>query len=146
MNELEQILYSQYLNLSNYLAVAGEHQRALVNINLKGIEESVSKEEKLITTIEETEIQKQKEIVALAKQNSLTLRNYSLSELLESPTLNNNRSKIFELRDSIKEVVKKISLINEQNSALIEHSRNFIKQTVGNLAKMGNKPVLDRKV
>jgi ATP-dependent helicase/DNAse subunit B len=59
---------------------------------------------------------------------------------------NSNEAKeLSKIHSAMKEIVNKIDSAMKRNKILIDHSRNFIKETISALANPSH-PILDRKV
>lgn len=147
INQLNKVIKEQHECLQNFLTVVKLQQKSLIENDLEGLEDSIAKEEKILTLLNRIKDEKARVIKNLAEENNIILKNFSLGDLLEN-FKNKTEIKFSNLEKvqfSIKNLILQIDKINQQNKILIEHSRNFIKETI-NILVNKNKPILDRKV
>lgn len=148
MDELLNILSDQRLNLQGFLVTAQKQQRALVESNVTSLEECILSEEVLLNRIEATEKMREEIMNKLALAYSIKLKSLSISDFLEQIG-NVNHSlieKITELSNELKSIMKQINKINFQNNQLINHSRNFIKETVNVILGNNGNQLLDKRL
>ena len=150
INDLLTSLKSNRASLESFLKVIEEQKNSLVKNDNKLLEEAIIREEKLLNNISS----QQSKIIVLLKELSEEL-NLNI-EGNKFPKINDiiqamekkNRQEAGELsliNASIKDVVTKIDTALRRNKILIDHSRNFIKDTITALAKP-SQPILDRKI
>jgi lipopolysaccharide biosynthesis regulator YciM len=147
-NELATALEKQEQNLKNFLECSKKKQKAIIQNDIEKLHNSLSYEEKLLSEIEENNSNISSVIGNLVETYELNLSANSLSEFLSA--VNNeteiNVKVIKLLQNSIRELIGSSAKINEQNKILIEHSRNFLKETISLLVGLNKGPLLDRKV
>ena len=147
-NELVTVLKEQEESLKQFLACSLNKQKAIVQNDIENLHHSLNHEEKIISQIENNGKKISSIIEKLAKDYGLELEAVSLSEFLNSMT---NKSEIhikviILLRNSIIDLISKSSKIKEQNKILIDHSRNFLRETISVLIGLSKRPLLDRKI
>lgn len=147
-NELVTALKEQEEILKQFLECSLNKQKAIVQNDIESLHNSLNNEEKILSQIENNGKKISSIISKLAKDYGLELEAVSLSEFLSSVQ---NKSEINVkvinlLRNSIKDLISKSSKINEQNKILIDHSRNFLRETIAVLIGLSKRPLLDKKV
>ena len=147
-NELVTALKEQEEILKQFLECSLNKQKAIVQNDIESLHNSLNNEEKILSQIENNGKKISSVISKLAKDYGLELEAVSLSEFLSSVQ---NKSEINVkvinlLRNSIKDLISKSSKINEQNKILIDHSRNFLRETIAVLIGLSKRPLLDKKV
>jgi 3-methyladenine DNA glycosylase Tag len=146
-NQLIAALKEQEESLKQFLECSINKQKAIVQNDIESLHKSLNNEEKILSQIENNGKKISSVIGNLARDYGLELESVSLSEFLNSVT---NKSEINVkvinlLRNSIKDLIGKSSRINEQNKILIDHSRNFLRETIAVLIGLSKRPLLDRK-
>jgi len=142
------ILEKQEGNLNKLLKFVLEKQVALVNNNNEGIKDSVSKEEKLLLTVQLTEEMRLKVMEEIFTNYQIDNERYKLSIMIE-----NLKGKIDEklihnitlYEQRIKKVIKEVQKINQQNMLLIQQSRSLINETITAVLNLNNRTIVDRK-
>ena len=146
--KLTEILDQQYRNLKKLLEIAGKKQRALVERNIEGLEECIQLEERILLNIQSVEKTRYGIINELIENFSLKEDQFVLSSIL--PQLQNKISKnefekLSNYEKKIKETAVRITNINERNKFLIQHSRQFINETINTVLNSKKDSILDRK-
>ncbi len=145
MAELNQMLEENRLNLENFLSVLSEQQKYLVDNNIQGLEESIVKEEKLLTRIDDIKQKTSGLISILVEKYSIEMTGNKLRDFINAVKDKIKIDDTLLLQKKIVELANQVKEMNKQNKILIEHARSFIKATVKALADE-NCLVLDRKV
>ncbi|MFZ1292261.1 MAG: flagellar export chaperone FlgN [Melioribacteraceae bacterium] len=148
IEKLITVLEKQNINLEKLLQSVLEKQIALVNCNNNNIKESVSKEEKLLLSIQVTEEARLKLMEELFNEFNIKNVRYKLEVLIENikNKIDNNIIKIISsLEISIKKTIKEIQKINNQNLVLIQQSRSLINETITILLNSKKRAIVDRK-
>ncbi len=147
-NELVTVLKEQEESLKQFLECSLNKQKAIVQNDIENLHNSLNHEEKILSQIENNGKKISSVIEILANDYGLELEEVSLSEFLNSVTNKTeiNIKVINLLRNSIKDLINKSSKINEQNKILIDHSRNFLRETIAVLIGLSKRPLLDKKV
>ena len=147
-NQLITILKEQEESLRLFLECSINKQKAIVQNDIESLHNSLNHEEKILSQIDNNGKKISSVIENLAKEYGLEMEAVSLSEFLNSVTNKTeiNVKVINLLRNSIKDLISKSSTINEQNKILIDHSRNFLRETIAVLIGLSKRPLLDRKV
>ena len=142
------ILEKQENNLKKLLKFVLEKQVAIVNNNNEGIKESVSKEEKLLLTVQLTEEIRLKVMEEIFSYYKIDNERYKLSILIE-----NLKSKVDErlihnisvYETNIKKIIKEVQKVNQQNMLLIQQSRSLLNDTITAVLNLNNRTIVDRK-
>jgi FlgN protein len=147
-NELIKTLKDQEENIKQFLKCSINKQKAIVQNDINSLHNSLNREENILSQIEMTGKKISIVIENLAKEYGLELEAISLSEFLNAVTDKTeiNVKIISALRNSIKDLISKSSKINDQNKILIDHSRNFLRETIAVLIGLNKRPLLDRKI
>ncbi len=145
---LQQSLEIQLSNLNMLLDSGKSKQKALISNDMEALQKSLLKEEQLLNIVIVQGENICETIKNLAEENYLEIKHPSLSEFLKcvNEEKDTNVKVIKMLQNSIKEIVEKVSLTNNQNMALINHARSFIKEMITNLVGLSKKQILDAKV
>ena len=147
-NQLITILKEQEESLRLFLECSINKQKAIVQNDIESLHNSLNHEEKILSQIDNNGKKISSVIENLAKEYGLEMEAVSLSEFLNSVQNKSdiNVKVINLLRNSIKDLISKSSKINEQNKTLIDHSRNFLRETIAVLIGLSKRPLLDKKV
>lgn len=148
IKELTTSLVNQKNNLTSLLNAALQKQRALVNFDYAGLEESIVKEEKALSFVTEGEKGRIKVLSELYKRHSISNKTFKLSEFVENTKgmLDIRSQKQIALTEKeLRELITRVSMVNQQNKFLIENSRAFIKDTVSAILN-ARRSLLDKKV
>lgn len=148
IEKLIAVLEKQNINLEKLLQSVLEKQIALVNCSNENIKESVSKEEKLLLSIQLTEETRLKLMEEIFTEFNISNARYKLEVLLENikNKIDSNLFKIISsLEISIKKTIKEIQKINQQNLILIQQSRSLINETITAVLNSKNRAIVDRK-
>lgn len=147
-NELVTILQDQKNNLNILYSTVTQKQRALVSSDYELLEDSISKEEHALLSIQQTEKLRINALHELYKQFSINPNSTKLQEFVEKTR---NRigdetgKKILKLEKDIKEIITLVNNINQQNKYLIDQSRTFIRETIQSVLAI-KKTLLDKRV
>lgn len=148
IEKLITVLEKQNINLEKLLQSALEKQIALVNCSNNSIKESVSKEEKILLSIQITEENRLKLMEELFNELKIQNTRYKLEILLENikSKVDDKIYKIIKtLELSIKKTIKEIQKVNQQNLILIQQSRSLISETITAVLNSKNRAIVDRK-
>jgi hypothetical protein len=144
---LVNLLMEQVENLKQLLETVKNQQRSLVSNNRQDLDESVNKEQHLIIRIDHVQKSIKAELRRIDMDEDIGLKEIKLSELIKYySTVDKNAARNMVLiRQHIANYMKEISRLNYQNSFLIDHAKELIKQVKAAAAK--NKNVFfDRRV
>lgn len=148
MNNLFNELNKQHELLQKFLDLISLQQKAIIVSDIKSLEETLKKESIFFNEIETNQKLMIEAIQNLAKKYSLNLKSNKLSDFLNALE-DNNKVKLgglFELQASLKKLINKINIVNNQNKMLISQARNFIKEIISVFANSNKSQILDRKV
>lgn len=147
MNELLISLNEQHSNLNEFLEIVQKQQRALIESNITSLEECILSEEKILKRIEAGEKVREEVMQKLSQTYSIKLNSLSVSDFLNQLGTAKNPviEKIFKMSKELKSVITQINKINYQNKKLINHSRNFIKETVNVIFGNSGSQLLDKR-
>ncbi|MBA4250797.1 MAG: hypothetical protein C0425_02045 [Chlorobiaceae bacterium] len=149
LKNLFDLLSEQEKNLTQLLNVVVKKQRAIIENNYQALDDSVFQEETILTQIVNVEKKRIELTSKMVQKYQLKAESLKLSHFLDSiskyiPT--EMYDEFQELKLSIREKSEKVNKTNEQNMALIEHSREFIKQTLAILTNGSKKQILNVKM
>jgi DNA-binding transcriptional regulator YbjK len=147
LKQLNNALEVQLENLHNYLDAVERQQKALITINFNELERSISDQEISLKLISESEMRTEETIKMFITNYKLQVDEPALKNLLERlrNVKNDDVKDLFTKQTEIRDIVQSILRLNSQNRILIDHSRNFIKETVAALVN-NKKAILDRKI
>jgi uncharacterized protein YpuA (DUF1002 family) len=150
INNLLTALKSNRDNLESFLKVIEEQKNSLISNDNKLLEVAIIKEEKLLNNISS----QQKKIIMLLKDLSEELnlnmegnKFPKINDIILAIEKDNHKEagELSKIHSAMKEVVIRIDTALRRNKILIDHSRNFIRETFSALANP-SQPILDRKV
>ncbi|HEX2866343.1 MAG TPA: flagellar export chaperone FlgN [Ignavibacteriales bacterium] len=148
IKDLTTSLVNQKNNLSQLLDAALLKQKALVKFDYAGLEDSILKEERALSSVADGEKGRIKILTEIYQKHSISNKTYKLSEFIEhTKDLLDIKSKkqIAVTEKELKELITRVSMVNQQNKFLIENSRAFIKETVSHILN-ARRSLLDKKV
>lgn len=146
--ELKESLDNQKKNLTMLLSAALQKQQALVNLDYPGLEEAILKEEKALSSVNEAEKGRLKILGDFYTKHSISNETFRLAEFIEKTKgmLDKESSgRISASEKELKELITRISTINQQNKFLVENSKVFIKETVSAILN-ARRSLLDKKI
>jgi hypothetical protein len=144
---LVNLLMEQVENLKELLEAVQSQQQSLVNNNRENLDQSVKSEEFLFVKIDHIQKSIRAELRRIDMDEDLGLREIRLSELIKYySTVDKNAARNMVLiRQHIANYMKEISRLNYQNSFLIDHAKELVKQVMIAAAKNKN-AFFDRRV
>ncbi|MDP4114713.1 MAG: flagellar export chaperone FlgN [Bacteroidota bacterium] len=147
LKQLNNALEVQLENLHNYLDAVERQQKALITINFNELEQSITDQEISLKLISESEYKTEETIKMFIANYKLQVNEPALKNILERlrNVKNDDVKDLFVKQKEIRDIVQSILRLNTQNRILIDHSRNFIKETVAALVN-NKKAILDRKI
>ena len=147
--KLLEILNGEEKVLASILRTAEKKQLALVGNDRDALDACVKEEENLLPRLKELELSRVKAVqniytVAGKKTTDFTITSLiqEFEESLSEEEKNNLESK----QRSIKEMINAITKLNSQNLYLINHSRQFINETINAIINSADRSILDKKV
>lgn len=137
---LVNLLMEQVENLKELLEVVKDQQMSLVSNNRENLDESVEKEQFLIIRIDHIQKSIKAELRRIDMDEDIGLKEIKLSELIKYySTVDKNAARNMVLiRQHIANYMKEISRLNYQNSFLIDHAKEIVKQVMAAAAKNKN--------
>ncbi|MBI9073187.1 MAG: flagellar export chaperone FlgN [Melioribacteraceae bacterium] len=149
LEKLFETLEVEKKNLQKLKSVAERKQVILVSSDREKLEECTLEEERYILNVRKDEALRIKIIHEFYLQLGLKRNSPKLS-LLANCLKGKVEETVITLLSSyekdIKSLVLEISMLNHRNLFLIQHSRNFITETINILLKNKKKALLDRRV
>lgn len=148
MIDLIKVLNKQHSNLEAYLDAVDQQKKAIINSNSAGLESSVKKQGELLHNVDQLKKEMFVVIKDLSSKYKLDPSPSKLSEFVSAL----EKKKILrteplqKFQNSFKQLIAKIISANEQNKFLVEHSMNFIKETISALVGENKQSLLDRKI
>ena len=148
MTDLFNLLKEQHQFLEAFLNTIVLQQRAIIESDLKGLEETIKTEGALLINFDNYEKHMTEMIRELSKKYSLNASSGKLTDFVN--TLKGKREfnpkSFIKLQISLQKLMEQIMKINNQNKLLVDQARNFIKETVSALVNNSQNPILDRKI
>ena len=148
MTDLFNLLKEQHQFLEAFLNTIVLQQRAIIESDLKGLEETIKTEGALLINFDNYEMHMTEMIRELSKKYSLNAQSGKLTDFVN--TLKGKREfnpkSFIKLQISLQKLMEQIMKINNQNKLLVDQARNFIKETVSALVNNSQNPILDRKI
>ncbi len=148
MTDLFKLLKEQHQFLEAFLNTIVLQQRAIIESDIKGLEETIKTEGALLINFEYYEKHMTQMICELSEKYSLNASSGKLSDFVN--TLKGRREfnpkSFIKVQTSLQKLMMQIININSQNKLLVDQARNFIKETVSTFISNNQKPILDRKV
>jgi hypothetical protein len=147
MKDLFSSLKEQHEFMQTFLDTIVLQQKAIINNDIKGLEETIKTEGALLINVDRYEKQMADIIKQLSEKYSLDTPSNKLTDFVN--TLKGKRefnpNNIVKLHSSLKKLVTQIVKINDQNRMLIDQARSFVKETVSALVNNSQSPIFDRK-
>ncbi|MBX3006719.1 MAG: flagellar export chaperone FlgN [Melioribacteraceae bacterium] len=146
--ELVNALLVQDENLSNLIDALDTQKRAIIEGKYDDLEKAIANEQKILKTVQEEEVRRIKMITEISNSNGMNLNNSSLDELLlkGKEFIGEDYKTIQRIRESIKLKLHDISKLNAQLKAVIELSRNIIKDTLMLVVGPRNQAFVNKRV
>ena len=147
LNNLFRCLREQHKILQEYLGVLLKHQKAIINSDNAGIEDTIKSIGVLLFNIGNCETLRQDIIQQLSEKYSLQVKSNKLTDFISEV----NKQKLFEtdglvkIQNSMKKIILEIIKVNNQNKVLIDQARNFIKEMITVLSSTNKNIFIDRR-
>jgi len=144
-----EIVEKQLMNLRNLYDTVNLKKESLVNLDYTKFEESLAKEQKIITIIQNTEkirLTALKELILSFGSEKEFMKTRELINYLKGKVDKKYLRQLYNYENEIRDKVKDIKYVNELNKMLIKHSSNFIKETITHLFNSKKKSLLDKKI
>jgi|YelNatPaOPRAMG01_1025707.scaffolds.fasta_scaffold00063_32 hypothetical protein len=147
MSDLFKSLKQQHQFLEAFLNTIQLQQRAIVENDITGLEETIKTEGALLLNIEQYEKQMVKVINELSEKYSLNTNSNKLTDFIEAMKEKRNfdSGNIIKLQTSLRKLILQIAKINAQNRLLIQQASNYLKDTISTLVGLNKNPIFDRK-
>jgi len=147
-SNLTEILNKQEKNLKELLKIVTNKQEALVSNNNENLNDLISKEEKLLLQLQITEERRLEILKSIYEENNVKNERFKLDVMIEA--LKDKLKKefvedIINSKNSIKNTIKQVTKINQQNLVLIQQSRELLNNTIQAVINATNRSILDRK-
>jgi hypothetical protein len=148
VKELIVPLQNQEKNFDLLFNTLLKKKNAIVSNNYTALDEVIKSEQNILTMIDSEEKIRKQLIEEFASKHSITLKNFSMDELLISGKsfLVQEQKSIEKIRFNIKEKVLRINHLNSQLSVLIEVSRHMIKERMMVLLGNGKRKLVNKRV
>jgi len=134
--------------LNELKSIATQKQVALVSNNREKLDKSIKDEERILPLIQKIEKERLAVIDEFYIENQQVRSDYHLETLLEkfsSFLANNTAEEIKSIQFELKTLVEDLTKLNKQNMYLINHSREFLKETMATVMSATEKSILDKK-
>lgn len=147
MSDLFKSLKQQHQFLEAFLNTIQLQQRAIVENDITGLEETIKTEGALLLNIEQYEKQMVKVINELSEKYSLNTNSNKLTDFIEAMKEKRNfdSGNLIKLQTSLRKLILQIAKINAQNRLLIQQASNYLKDTISTLVGLSKNPIFDRK-
>jgi len=147
-SNLTEILNKQEKNLKELLKIVTNKQEALVSNNNENLNDLISKEEKLLLQLQITEERRLEILKSIYEENNIKNERFKLDVMIEA--LKDKLKKefvedIMNSKNRIKNTIKQVTKINQQNLVLIQQSRELLNNTIQAVINATNRSILDRK-
>ena len=148
IKKLIEILKEQKNNLNSLLKIVKEKQNVIVNNKLEKLPEYMNKEEKELLEIQITEEKRLHIMQELFTEYKIKSERFKLEILIKElkdltteTYIENIKTKEIE----IKNLIKEITLKNQQNLMLVQQSSQIISETVKAVIDTSKRSIIDRK-
>ena len=148
LQKLIGVLKKQEENLNELHRTTLDKQAALVNNDSEVLKEIVLKEEKNLLSIQLAEENRLEGMQKLFNEFKIDNERYKLEILikeLEGKVSAKILSGIGRLEKRIKNIIKEVTKVNNQNLLLIQQSRTLINETIQAVINSSNRSIVDRK-
>ena len=147
MKDLFNSLKDQHEFMQTFLDTIVLQQKAIINNDIRGLEETIKTEGALLINVDIYEKQMAEIIKQLSEKYSINTSSNKLIDFINALKGKRefNPNSIVKLHSSLKKLVSQIMKINDQNRMLIDQARNFVKETVSALISENQSAIFDRK-
>ncbi len=148
IEKLLTVLENQKKDLQSLLEVIRKKQEALVSRNTSVLEDVIKQEEKLLLKVQTNEEKRLDTIINIYKELNLSNKNFKIANLISvlEGKADENQLKILRgLNHTIKGYISEIMKLNKQNMFLIQHTRQFVSETISAILNTTTKSLIDKK-
>lgn len=148
MTDLFRSLKDQHQFLETFLNTVTLQQRAIIENDMTGLEETLKTEGALLLHIEKFEKQIIKILKELSVKYELETETGKLSEFIEAMQQKKkiNSKPLVKFQISMKKLAMQIAKINAQNRILVEQARNYVQGTIAAIVNSNKSQLFDRKI
>ncbi len=142
------VLETQKKDLQSLLEVMKKKQEALVSRNNSALEEIIKQEEKLLLKIQTNEEKRLDSIIEIYQKLNLSNNDFKISNLLSVLKGRADEKQLKTLQtfnNTIKGYISEIMKLNKQNMFLIQHTRQFVSETISAILNTTTKSLIDKK-
>ncbi len=135
--------------LNELKSIATKKQIALVSNNREHLDECIKSEERMLPLIQKMENERLSAINEMYIDAGKSRKDYHLETVIEEFAELLPHEIIVEINtihSEIKIVVEDLMKLNKQNMYLINHSRQFLNETISAILSSSEKSILDKKV
>ena len=148
MIDLFRSLKDQHQFLEAFLNTIMLQQRAIIENNMTGLEETIKTEGALMIYIEQHEKKVLEIIGELSQKYSIDVPSNKLSDFVAAVKAKKimETGSIEKIQNSLKKYILRIAKVNAQNKILIEQARSFVQETISAIVSFNKNQILDRKI
>ncbi len=148
MIDLFRSLKDQHQFLEAFLNTIMLQQRAIIENDMTGLEETIKTEGSLMIYIEQHEKKVLEIICELSQKYSIDLPSKKLSDFVAAVKAKKimETGSIEKIQNSLKKYILRIAKVNAQNKILIEQARSFVQETISAIVSLNKNQILDRKI
>jgi len=149
IEKLIDVLQKEKKVLTDLKIIANNKQVSLVDNNREHLNQCIHEEEKMLPLIQKMENQRLIVIDEFYNNNGKVREDYHLETLIEefSEILPEEFvTGIMAIQSEMKVLVTDLMKLNKQNMYLINHSRQYLNETMAAIMSTSEKSILDKKV
>lgn len=132
LQRLIRILSKEIVIYTKLLTVLEEKQQAIVSGEIEKLHSATENEQAALSEAKKTEKERKLTLGTLANSSSDLKNIESLRQLISVVEYKYNQ-RLNEIRDSLKNILEKVSLKNDQNKFLLSHSIDFVQTMIKDL-------------
>lgn len=140
IDDLTEVFDKEMQLYADLLAIGAEKKNIILKNDIETLSTMNTVESSIINKINRLEKERIVIIKDMCSVLSINPENFTLKEISETLTVEEDKQKILEIRDSLNEMMQKLKEVTQTNNMLIESSLEYINFSL-NIYRSTNEPI-----
>lgn len=140
INDLTEVFDKEMLLYADLLAIGAEKKNIILKNDIETLGTMNTVESSIINKINRLEKERIVIIKDMCSVLSINPENFTLREIAETLTVEEDKQKILEIRDNLNDTMQKLGEVTQTNNMLIESSLEYIDFSL-NIYRSANEPI-----
>ncbi len=148
-DELMDVVHRQRVNMAHLLGIVTAKQLAFGSSDSKALTDLITREEKVLQTIQETERLRLRLMQALVSELEVDVRSDKLpklSVLLDGRINAESMARLMDDEHELRRLITEVTEVNQRNLFIIRHMRKFVGELVNAIVGNKDRSIVDVKM